>query len=81
MFKLLWERIKMTLLASDNGGGRVGLDRRQFSYVVHVPERRSGTERRNEIDRRKGRGIRRKSDKERRTIYLRKNEEHTARTS
>ncbi len=32
----------------DNGGRRCGLDRRQFSYSGHVPERRSGEERRKE---------------------------------
>jgi len=31
----------------DNGGRRSGLDRRQFSYSDHIPERRSGEERRN----------------------------------
>ena len=31
----------------DNGGKRLGLDRRQFSYDMHIPECRSGKERRN----------------------------------
>jgi hypothetical protein len=30
----------------DNGGRRCGLERRKFSYTQHVPERRSGCDRR-----------------------------------
>ena len=36
----------------DNGGRRSGIDRRQFSYTAHIPERRSGRERRSGFDRR-----------------------------
>ena len=36
----------------DNGGRRLGIDRRQFSYLIHIPERRSGKERRSGLDRR-----------------------------
>jgi hypothetical protein len=36
----------------DNGGVRLGLDRRQFSYDRHIPERRSANDRRNGLDRR-----------------------------
>ena len=36
----------------DNGGVRSGLDRRQFSYDKHIPERRSAKNRRNGLDRR-----------------------------
>lgn len=36
----------------DNGGRRSGCDNRQFSYSVHVPERRSGRDRRRRPDRR-----------------------------
>ena len=36
----------------DNGGRRAGIDRRQFSYSGHMPERRSGEERRDGGDRR-----------------------------
>jgi len=35
---------------SDNGGRRKKNDRRQFSYTVHIPERRSGMDRRNDGD-------------------------------
>jgi hypothetical protein len=37
----------------DNGGRRLGIDRRQFSYSTYIPERRLGGERRSGIDRRK----------------------------
>jgi len=36
----------------DNGGRRSGTERRQFSYKLHIPERRSGKDRRSELDRR-----------------------------
>jgi len=36
----------------DNGGRRLGADRRQFSYLMHIPERRAGKERRSGLDRR-----------------------------
>ena len=36
----------------DNGGRRVDIDRRQFSYDFHVPERRRGKDRRGGFDRR-----------------------------
>ncbi len=36
----------------DNGGRRSGIERRTFSYAIHVPELRSGKDRRNDIDRR-----------------------------
>jgi len=37
---------------TDNNDRRLGIDRRQFSYYEHIPERRSGKERRNGNDRR-----------------------------
>ena len=36
--------MKPTLL--DNGGRGLGVDRRQFSYTLHIPKRRSGKEKR-----------------------------------
>ena len=42
----------MASFIRDNGGTRLGLDRRQFSYDKHIPERRSGKDRRNGFDRR-----------------------------
>ena len=40
-------------IASDNGGRRTGGDRRNYSYTLHIPERRKGKDRRNGDDRRK----------------------------
>ena len=37
---------------ADNGGTRLGADRRKFQYTVYIPERRSGSERRKGLDRR-----------------------------
>jgi len=37
----------------DNGGRRLGVDRRQFKYCKYIPEQRSDKDRRNELDRRK----------------------------
>lgn len=43
---------------------RLGLDRRQFSYSSHIPERRCGMDRRSDIDRRND--LDRRNDKDRR---------------
>lgn len=40
------------LISLDNGGRRCGGDRRNYSYTLHIPERRSGKDRRNGQDRR-----------------------------
>ena len=45
------ETVKMIL--NDNGGRRLGDDRRIYSYNGHIPERRTGKDRRSGIDRRK----------------------------
>jgi hypothetical protein len=37
----------------DNGGRRLVDDRRQFLYTLHIPERRTGAERRSGWDRRR----------------------------
>jgi DNA-binding XRE family transcriptional regulator len=42
----------MASFIRDNGGVRSGLERRQFSYDKHIPERRSANDRRNGFDRR-----------------------------
>jgi hypothetical protein len=39
-------------ILSDNGGRRIGIERRQFFYNGYIPERRSGEDRRSELDRR-----------------------------
>ena len=49
---------------SDNGGTRSGTDRRKFQYTVHIPERRSGRDRRRGFDRRGS--IAKRKDPERR---------------
>ena len=36
----------------DNDGRRSGIERRQFSYSFHIPERRSDQDRRSGLDRR-----------------------------
>ena len=41
------------LVILDNGGRRSGGDRRNYSYTLHIPERRRGQDRRNGTDRRK----------------------------
>ena len=46
-------------MAKDKGGTRSGIERRQFDYTEHSPERRSGKERRSAVDRRSGSGRRR----------------------
>ena len=40
-------------ISSDNGGRRTGGDRRNYSYTLHIPERRKGKDRRTSDDRRK----------------------------
>ncbi len=45
----------MQLEMIDNSGRRTGDDRRQFSYAIHIPERRTEQERRDGYDRRKPR--------------------------
>ena len=46
-------QLNMSLqLESDNLGRRLNIERRQFSYDVHIPERRSGNDRRSGVDRR-----------------------------
>lgn len=42
----------MASFIRDSGGVRLGLDRRQYSYDKHIPERRSGNDRRNGLQRR-----------------------------
>lgn len=44
--------MKMELKMADNGGTRLGIDRRKFYYSAYIPEKRSGMERRKGFDRR-----------------------------
>jgi hypothetical protein len=43
----------MKYVFPDNGGRRSGMERRQSLYNEHIPELRSGKERRSVLDRRK----------------------------
>lgn len=64
---------------ADNGGGRSGIDRRQFSYSFHIPERRATQDRRTGNDRRVGKdrrttmkahvSLERRGGQERRTTF------------
>ena len=58
---------KLEPIIYDNGGNRIGIDRRQFEYTAFIPERRSGTDRRKGYDRRNSIVIRKES--ERRNIF------------
>jgi hypothetical protein len=42
----------MAIALIDNGGRRLGIDRRQFLYTNHIPDRRLGGDRRTGRDRR-----------------------------
>jgi hypothetical protein len=42
----------MSNILPDNGGRRSGIERREISYDSHIPERRSGKDRRSGLDRR-----------------------------
>ena len=53
----------MAIALIDNGGRRLGIDRRQFLYTNHIPDRRldedrrTGLDRRDNIDRRSGKVV------------------------
>ena len=42
----------MAIALIDNGGRRLGIDRRQFLYTNHIPDKRLGEDRRTGLDRR-----------------------------
>jgi hypothetical protein len=52
----------------DNGGRRLGMERRRFLYSAHIPERRTIKDRRNGEDRRAH--VAKRVKKERRAIFL-----------
>lgn len=60
---------------SDRGGRRLGIDRRKFTYTLHIPERRMGGERRSIKDRRGELNhsmiFKRRKQEERRAAFLR----------
>ena len=72
--RIVGEGPDVVLFESDNGGRRLGLERRKFSYDIHLPERRSNTIRRSSADRRNGLFSRMNSrkwrDTERRAAFL-----------
>jgi hypothetical protein len=53
---------RINYFLSDKGGRRTGINRRRFSYDAHIPERRSGLDRRGNKDRRAGQERRKRSD-------------------
>lgn len=55
------------LIMVDNGGTRLGIDRRNFEYSAYIPERRSGRDRRKGFDRRNSIVLR--SESERRNVF------------
>jgi len=55
--------IAMAIALIDNGGRRLGVDRRQFSYTNHIPHRRLGEDRRTGLDRRSGLDLREEKDR------------------
>jgi hypothetical protein len=59
----------MSQISDDKGGRRSGSERRQLSYFIHIPERRSGKDRRSGVDRRIDRAVKREAQKERREIH------------
>jgi hypothetical protein len=47
----------MAIFIKNNADRRSGIERRVFSYTIHIPERRSGKERKKSIGRRSGKII------------------------
>ncbi|RZB31617.1 MAG: hypothetical protein SRB2_04586 [Desulfobacteraceae bacterium Eth-SRB2] len=47
----------MGIFIKNNADKRLGIERRVFSYILHIPERRSGKERRRSLGRRSGKGF------------------------
>jgi len=58
----------VTFYEKDNGGRRLGIERRQFSYSSHIPERRGRDDRRTGLDRRND--ISRRMEEERRSALI-----------
>ena len=50
-YKDSYKNEAMTAVVIENENNRLGLERRQFSYDKHIPERRSGMDRRSGLDR------------------------------
>jgi hypothetical protein len=58
----------VTFFENDNGGRRLQVERRQFSYSSHIPERRCGEDRRSGLDRRND--ISNRMEEERRAVCI-----------
>jgi hypothetical protein len=52
-YKIDIENSEDRIRLRDKGGRRIGVDRRTFSYSLHIPERRSHNDRRKGVIRRK----------------------------
>ena len=59
----------MGIFIKNNADRRSGIERRVFSYTLHIPERRLGKERRDGLERRSGKGLKRPIDIERRAAF------------
>ena len=59
----------MNSMLPDNGGSRSGLNQRNFSYAVHIPERRLDRDRRSGLDRRNPEGFKWTIEKDRRGVF------------
>jgi len=72
--RITGEVSEVALFPRDNGGRRLGIERRAFSYDIHLPERRSNKVRRSSVDRRNGvfsrMNARKWRDTERRAAFL-----------
>jgi len=47
----------MGIFIKNNADRRSGIEKRVFSYTIHIPERRSGKERRRSLGLRSGKGF------------------------
>ena len=59
----------MQTIEKNNSERRLGIERRQFSYFVYIPEKRSVRDRRSGFNRRMGKGGEIEKEKECRGFY------------
>jgi len=60
------------MVLKDNGGRRLGIESREFSYTNHVPNKRTQEDRRSGIDRRCGLERRQGTDRRSSEVILKK---------
>ena len=60
----------MSDISYDNQGRRIEIERRRFSYLIHIPERRSGSDRRIGKDRRRNKRLEKDNEKNRISVIL-----------